>query len=460
MEKIMEINGIVNGFVWGPPMLTLLVGTGIWLTLYLGFPQLRYFGASMKEVLGKIRQKSSSEGSISSFAAMATALAATVGTGNIAGVATALHLGGPGALVWMLLSAFFGMTTKFCEVTLAVHYREKDEQGNFRGGTMYILEKALNMKWLAMIFALFAFLASFGIGNMVQANSTAEGMAMAFGVPHMYTAVALAIIVGLVVWGGLTRIATVTVYLVPFMAVFYIVGALIVLMNNASEIPHAISLAMQGAFGDPQAIPGAFAGWAVKEGVKRGIARGVFSNEAGLGSAPMVHSAARVDHPVRQGFYGIFEVFIDTFIICTLTATTIMTSGVLLGEPTLTGAQLSLAAFQSSLGAPGTMILSLGLSLFALSTILGWYWYGETALVYLFGSSKMVIMPFKVLWIVLILFGAWGGGTLLNSLWDLSDTLNGLMAAPNLIGLVLLSKELKRLVKDFDGKIKSGELLK
>lgn len=457
MEMIWKINGIVNSIVWGPWMLTLLVGTGVWLTFYLGFPQLRYFGLMFHEVIGKIRQKSEEEGRISSFAAMATALAATVGTGNIAGVATALHLGGPGALVWMLISAIFGMTTKFCEVTLAVRYREKDELGEYRGGTMYILENALGMKWLAVLFALFAFLASFGIGNMVQSNSTTEGIALAFGIPHIYTAVVLAVLVGLVIWGGITRIATVTVYLVPSMAIFYIIGALAVIFNHLDALPGAVSAAFQGAFGNPMAIPGALAGWAVKTAITRGIARGVFSNEAGLGSAPMVHCTARVDHPVRQGLYGLFEVFMDTIVICTLTATAILTTGVLTSEPSLTGAQLSLTAFSSTLGGAGSMILSLALSLFAFSTILGWYWYGETALVYLCKGSSM-IKPFKVVWIALVVLGGWGGAEILVNLWDLADTLNGLMAIPNLVGLLLLSRELKRLVVDFDGKIKSGEL--
>ncbi len=457
MDVLWKFNDFVNGIVWGPWMLTLLVGTGVWFTFVLGFPQVRYFGLMVREVVGKIRHKSEEDGSISSFAAMATALAATVGTGNIAGVATALHLGGPGALVWMLISAIFGMTTKFCEVTLAVRYREKDAMGQFRGGTMYILEKGLGMKWLAVIFALFAFLASFGIGNAVQANSTCEGISMAFGIPHIYTAVFLAVTVGLVIFGGLTRIATVTVLLVPFMAIFYIIGAFAVVFSHADAVPGAISMAMHGAFGDPQALPGALAGWAVKAAITRGIARGVFSNEAGLGSAPIVHCTAKVDHPVRQGLYGLFEVFTDTIVICTLTAMTILASGVLTSQAELTGSQLSLAAFSSTLGTLGTMILSVGLSLFALSTILGWYWYSETALVYLCKSHR-VILPLKVWWVVLIVLGGWGGAEVLNNLWSLSDTLNGLMAVPNLIGLLLLTKELKRLVKDFDCKLKSGEL--
>ena len=457
MDVLWKFNDFVNGIVWGPWMLTLLVGTGVWFTFVLGFPQVRYFGLMVREVVGKIRHKSEEDGSISSFAAMATALAATVGTGNIAGVATALHLGGPGALVWMLISAIFGMTTKFCEVTLAVRYREKDAMGQFRGGTMYILEKGLGMKWLAVIFALFAFLASFGIGNAVQANSTCEGISMAFGIPHIYTAVFLAVTVGLVIFGGLTRIATVTVLLVPFMAIFYIIGAFAVVFSHIDAVPGAISMALHGAFGDPQALPGALAGWAVKAAITRGIARGVFSNEAGLGSAPIVHCTAKVDHPVRQGLYGLFEVFTDTIVICTLTAMTILASGVLTSQAELTGSQLSLAAFSSTLGTLGTMILSVGLSLFALSTILGWYWYSETALVYLCKSHR-VILPLKVWWVVLIVLGGWGGAEVLNNLWSLSDTLNGLMAVPNLIGLLLLTKELKRLVKDFDCKLKSGEL--
>ena len=457
MEWFGKLNSFVNGIVWGPWMLALLVGTGIWLTIVLRFPQLRYFALMFREVLGNIRKKNEGAGTISSFAAMATALAATVGTGNIAGVATALHLGGPGALVWMMFSAIFGMTTKFSEVTLAVRYREEDGAGSYRGGTMYILEKALGMKWLAMIFAVFTILASFGIGNMVQSNSPAEGISMGFGVSHLVTGGVIAAIVGLVIWGGLTRIATVTVYLVPFMAVFYILGALAVVSAHFDAVPGAIANAFRGAFFDPMALPGALAGWSVKIAITRGISRGVFSNEAGLGSAPMVHCAARTDHPVRQGLYGLFEVFMDTIIICNLTALTILATGVLTGQPELTGAQLSLAAFSAVLGPSGIMILSVALALFALSTILGWYWYAETALVYITKSSAM-IKPFKIFWMVLIVFGAWGGSDFLANLWDLSDTLNGLMAIPNLIGLLLLTKELRFLVNDFDSKLKSGEL--
>lgn len=462
MQEVMRINGIINGIVWGPWMLALLVGTGVYLTIVLGVPQLRYFGLMFKEVFGNLGKKKEGEGAISSFAALSTALASTVGTGNIAGVATALHLGGPGALFWMLVSAVFGMTTKMAEVTLAVRFREKDELGNWRGGTMYILDKAAGQKWLAWLFALFGFLASFGIGCAVQANSTAEGFNLGFGIPNIYTGVAVAVLTALVIIGGLKRISEVTTYLVPFMAIFYIVGAILVVATHTEQIVPAFSNAVKYAFSDPMAMPGAIAGWAVKAAITRGIARGVFSNEAGLGSAPMVHATAVVDHPVRQGMYGLFEVFTDTIVICTLTALAILTSGVLTGNPELSGAKLSLSAFEAVLGGTGTMILSVGLALFAFSTILGWYWYSETCGTYIFGTK--VIPVLKILWIAFIVLGAAGGVFLgdgkafLDNLWDMADTLNGLMAIPNLVALLILSGELRKLVKDFDEKRRNGTL--
>ncbi len=477
METIMKYNDIINGFVWGPPMLCLFVGTGIYLTLLLGLPQVRYFGIMWKEIFGKKADKAKSgDKSISSFAAMATAMAATVGTGNIAGVATALHLGGPGALIWMLISALFGMCTKFSEVSLAVHFRERDAHGDWRGGTMYILEKGAGQKWLAILFALFAFLAAFGIGAAVQANSTAEALQSGFNIDPLHSGIALSVLTALVIIGGLQSLSTVTTLLVPFMAIFYIGGSLIVLVVNAAHLPGAIAAACKYAFSDPMALPGAIAGWSVKMAITKGIARGVFSNEAGLGSAPMVHATANVDHPVRQGMYGIFEVFVDTIVICSMTALVIMSTGALTGMPDaagvpqmagwsadLNGAKLSLFAFEAGLGAAGKYILSIGLALFAFTTILGWYWYAETAATYLFGVWFKPIM--KLSWIVLILIGAAGGqllgtdaGKFLSHLWDLSDTLNGLMAVPNLLGLLLLSGVLRKIVKDFDAKRKSGEL--
>ncbi len=457
MEAIMKFNSFVNGIVWGPWMLTLLVGTGIYLTILLGFPQIRYFGAMFKEVFGGLKRKGEGEGTITSFAALSTALASTIGTGNIAGVATALHLGGPGALFWMLVSAVFGMTTKFAEVTLAVHYREKDHAGNWRGGTMYILEKATGQKWLAWLFAFFTMFAAFGIGNAIQANSTAEGLNLGFGVPHLVTGIAMAVLTGLVIMGGLKRISEVTTYLVPFMAVFYIIGGIIVVVLHADLVPGALHDAVWFAFHDPHAAPGALAGWTIKQALTKGVARGVFSNEAGLGSAPMVHATAIVDHPVRQGMYGLFEVFTDTIVICTLTSLAIMTTGVLTSNGGLTGAQLTLSAFETVLGGTGVAILSVGLAMFAFSTILGWYWYGETGATYILGTK--VIPVYKILWVVVIVIGAYGGGgRFLAAIWDMSDTMNGLMAAPNLVALLWVSNELRKLVKDFDNKRRNGLL--
>jgi AGCS family alanine or glycine:cation symporter len=464
MEKIMELNGIVNSYVWGTPMLVFLVGTGVYLTILLGIPQFRYFKIVWKEVFGKKgAAEAAGDKSISSFAAMATAMAATVGTGNIAGVTTALHLGGPGALVWMLVSAAFGMCTKFGEVALAVHFRQKDEHGDWRGGTMYILEHGAGQKWLAVLFAIFAFLASFGIGAAVQANSTAEGLKMGFNVDPLYSGIALAVLVGLVIIGGLRSLSTVTTYLVPLMAVFYVIGSIIVLALNITAIPAAIASAFKYAVSDPMAMPGALAGWTIKEAITKGIARGVFSNEAGLGSAPMVHATANVDHPVRQGLYGIFEVFMDTIVICSMTALVVISTGTLTNQPDLTGAALSLMAFETGLGVVGKYILSVGLALFAFTTILGWYWYAETAATYLMGVWFKPLM--KVIWIVLILLGAAGGQILgtgaskfLVNLWDMADTLNGLMAIPNLIGLLLLSGVLRKVVSDFDAKRQKGEI--
>jgi AGCS family alanine or glycine:cation symporter len=396
----------------------------------------------------------------------------------------------------MLVSAFFGMCTKFGEVALAVHFRKKDEHEDWRGGTMYILEHGIGNKTLgkalAVLFAIFTVLASFGIGSAVQANSTAEGLQMGFGIAPLYSGIILAIFTGLVIIGGLKSLSTVTTYLVPFMAIFYVVGSLVVLLMNITQVPAAIELAVKFAFENPQAMPGGLAGWAVMVAVNKGIARGVFSNEAGLGSAPMVHATADVDHPVRQGLYGIFEVFMDTFIICSMTALVIISTGALTGDANLTsviagdtaavssetalagwtkdlsGAKLSLFAFEAGIGAVGKYILSLGLALFAFTTILGWYWYAETAMVYLFGVGSKPLM--KVIHILMVLVGACGAPILamtgagevgidfLNLLWDMADTLNGLMAIPNLIGILLLSGVLRKVVKDFDAKRKSGEL--
>jgi AGCS family alanine or glycine:cation symporter len=371
------------------------------------------------------------------------------------------------------------MCTKFSEVCLAVHFRQKDDHGDWRGGTMYILERGAGQKWLAILFAVFTFLAAFGIGSAVQANATAEGLAVAFDLDPLYSGIGMAVLVALVIVGGLSSLSTVTTYLVPFMAIFYVVGSLIVLATNISALPEALSAAFKYAFSDPMAMPGALAGWTVREAVTKGIARGVFSNEAGLGSAPMVHATANVDHPARQGLYGLFEVFVDTVVICSMTALVIISTNSLVA-PTLipgqelselaqtwtkdmSGAKLSLYAFEMGLGTIGKYVLSIGLSLFAFTTILGWYWYAETATTYLLGVWFKPFM--KIIHIALVFLGAAGSQLLgadsanfLNNLWDMADTLNGLMAIPNLIGLLLLSGVLRKIVTDFDSKRRNQEI--
>ncbi|MDR3354839.1 MAG: sodium:alanine symporter family protein [Synergistaceae bacterium] len=465
METVVRFNSIINEFVWGPLLVCFFVGAGLYLSVLLGFPQLRYFRMAFWSVLHGARghHRGAYDRSISSFAAMTTALAATIGTGNIAGVATAIHLGGPGAIIWMLFSAFFGMCTKFSEVALAVHFRKKDDHGDWRGGTMYILEHGAGSKWLAFLFAVFTVISALGSGAAVQSNSVAEGLRIGFNLPRVYCGTILSILTGLVIIGGIKSLSAVATYLVPFMAVFYVGSSLAVIAYNITSIPGAIAVAVERALYDPMAVPGAIAGWSVKQAISKGIARGVFSNEAGLGSAPMVHSTADVDHPVRQGLYGIFEVFVDTFVICTVTALMILCTGSLTGHPDLTGSQLALMAFESCMGPMGKYILSILITLFAYSTILGWYWYAETSMTYLFGIWCKPV--FKLSWIAMIVIGSSGGdlfGTSANDfldiLWSMSDTLNGLMAIPNIIGLLMLSKILRELVNEFDEKRKNGEL--
>lgn len=467
MEIIMQINAVVNNFVWGPPGLTLLVGTGVYLTFLLGLPQLRYFFPALVEVFSFRGKSAEDNQSITPFAAMVTAMAATVGTGNVAGVATALHLAGPGALVWMLISAFFGMCTKFAEVTLASHYRKKDAHGDWRGGPMYVLEYGLGGwggvwkhigKLLAVLFALLTFLASFGIGAAVQANSAAEALFMGWNLDHLYSGVILAALVGAVIIGGFTSLSRVTMLVVPFMIVFYLVSVGIIFLNCSAQMPAVIAEAFRMAFygPDPAVVTGGVAGWAVMETVQRGIARGVFSNEAGMGSAPMAHATADNPLPVQQGFYGIFEVFLDTFVICTVTGLVILVTGTMSYTPELSGAQLALQAFELALGTAGKYILAFALMLFAFTTILGWYWYAETAMTYLFGVRFKSIL--KLILLAMIFIGASGaqlfdasGNEFMNDIWSISDTLNGLISVPNLIGLLLLSFTLKKLVKDYDG---------
>jgi AGCS family alanine or glycine:cation symporter len=452
LETLMNINSAVNGIVWGPLIIILIIGTGTYLSIMTGFFSITKIGYILKNTLLKMFAKDDKgEGEVTAFQAVATALAATVGTGNIAGVATAIALGGPGAVFWMWLAAIMGMTTKFAEVVLAVNYREKTEDGRFVGGPMYYITNGLgkNWKWLAVIFATFGTLASFGIGCMVQSNSVALSAESTFGIPVLVTGIALAILTAVVIVGGIKRIGAFTEKLVPFMAALYIIGGLWLIIANAGKLPHAFSLIFGNAFTGTAAV-GGFAGTVMMQAIRFGVARGIFTNEAGLGSAPIAHAAATTDHPVRQGLWGVFEVFMDTIIICSITALAILVTGV--WESGESGAVLSAMAFDVGLPGIGKYIVSVGLILFAYSTILGWEYYGERCLEYLAGTKP--IMAYRLIWVVAVVVGAIGG---LGFMWDLADTLNGLMAFPNLIGVLMLSPVVFRLTKEFFAKEKKAD---
>jgi AGCS family alanine or glycine:cation symporter len=442
-EQIAAWNSWLNGYVWGLPMIILLIGTGLLLTILTGAAQFRYLPFALKEVLGKLFQKSAAEqGNVSPFQAVATALASTVGVGNIAGVATAISIGGPGALFWLWVSGALGMCTKYSEIVIALHYREKDADGVMRGGAMYILKNGLGLPWLGAVFAGLVSLAAFGIGNMVQSNSVAHSLEDSFGVDPMLTGIVMVIVTAVVIIGGIKRIGEVTEVLVPFMALFYLGGGIVILLRFASELPNALQLVVSGAFSGTAAT-GGFVGAGMMAALRVGVARGLFSNEAGLGSAPMVHAAARTDHPVRQGLYGIFEVFVDTILVCTVTGLAIVATGVWnSGE---TGAALAGAAFSTGLpGTWGNIVVTVSLVLFAYSTVVGWSYYGETGIVYLFGPRA--VMPYRFLWLVFIYLGAVGS---LSLVWGIADTLNGLMAAPNLIAVLASIPVLLRLQREF-----------
>ena len=443
LETIEQSNTWLNGYVWGTPMLILLMGTGAVLTVLTRAVQFRYLGFALKEVLGKLTQRTTGTGDVSPFQAVSTALASTVGTGNIAGVATALTLGGPGALFWLWLSGLLGMCTKFAEIVIALHYREPDATGTMRGGAMYTLRKGLKVPWLGGIFALLTSMAAFGIGNMVQANSVADSLRSSFGVDERITGIVLMTLTGAVILGGIKRIGQVTQVLVPFMSLLYLGGGLVILLLHYADLPSAVALVFESAF-NGAAATGGFAGATVRAGMRAGIARGLFSNEAGLGSAPMVHAAAKTDHPVRQGLYGIFEVFVDTVLVCTITGLAILVTDTWQIEG-LTGAALSGEAFRSGLpGIFGNIIVTSSIMLFAFSTVIGWSYYGETGIVYLFGTK--VALPYRILWLVFIYLGATGS---LELIWSVADTLNGLMAIPNLVSVLFSIPLLLRLKKEF-----------
>ncbi|WP_031433993.1 alanine/glycine:cation symporter family protein [Methylomarinum vadi] len=431
----------LSAIVWGPVMLALLLGIGIFLTVgFRAFPWL--FVPRALVILWRSR-KLHQNGDITPFQALMTALSATIGTGNIAGVATAIVMGGPGAVFWMWLTALFGMATKYAEAVLAVKYREIDELGQHVGGPMYYINNGLgkNWRWLAWLFALFGMLAAFGIGNMVQANSVADALDTQLQIPATLSGAVITLLAAGVIVGGIKRIADVAAMLVPLMALSYIAASLYVIGGNIELVPGAFRLIVESAFSGTAAF-GGFAGAGVWAAIRFGVARGIFSNEAGLGSAPIAHAAAQTKDPVQQGMVAMLGTLIDTLLVCSMTALVIVISGVWLdGE---NGAALSTLAFDRSLPGWGGYIVVCGLSVFAFTTLLGWSYYGERCAEYLFGVK--IIWPYRLLWLVAIPFGALGK---LTMIWLLADVLNGLMALPNLLALALLSPVLFRLTRDY-----------
>lgn len=442
MDAAVTILNQISGFLWGWPALILIAGTGVYLTLVLRFLPIRQLGFGFKQMFGP----QTGVGTIGASAALATSLSATIGTGNIVGVATAIHSGGPGALVWMWLIALVGMATKYSEAVLAVHYREKDHRGQYVGGPMYYIRNGLgkNWGWMAIAFAFFGMFAGFGIGNTVQANSVAHGLNDSFGLPTWVTGVTLAVLVGLVVLGGVKRIAHVATVVVPFMALAYLLAGLVVLVDHASAIPGALALCFESAF-TGTAAAGGFAGALVKEAIRFGVARGIFSNEAGLGSAPIAHASANTDHPARQGSIAMLGTFIDTIIVCSITGLAIVSTGVWTSGAE--GAPLSSMAFAATFGEFGNIIVVCGLAIFAFTTLLGWSLYSERCTQFLFGEKAVI--PFRVVWVIAIPVGAYVS---LDFVWAMADIMNILMAIPNLVALLLLSPIVVMLSQEFFAK--------
>ena len=440
MQSILEK---ISGVIWGEfVLIPLLALVGIYLTLGLrAMPWLYIPKAFM--YLWQGRKEDKNEGEISPFQALMTALSATIGTGNIAGVATAIYFGGPGAVFWMWIVALFGMATKYAEAVLAVKYRETDSLGLHVGGPMYYIRNGLGSKWnwLGISFALFGMCAAFGIGNMVQSNSVADVLESTFDIPTWITGLLLATLAGAVILGGIKRIGEVASKLVPFMAISYVLGALLIIFLNIEHLPKALALILTDAF-TGTAATGGFIGATLKEAITLGVARGIFSNEAGLGSAPIAHAAARTNDPVRQGMIAMLGTFIDTLVICTMTALVIIMTGA--WDSGIKGADMTSSAFDIGLNGFGSYIVSIGLAVFAFTTILGWSYYGERCAEYLFGVK--IITPYRLLWIIAILIGTL---VKLKLVWTFADVFNGLMAIPNLIAIMLLSPVIFSVTREY-----------
>ena len=434
MDALKNFFDTLGGWVWGPAMLVLLVGTGVWLTLMLRGLQFSMLWFALKQAFkphGKKEDGSDHEGDISHFGALMTALSATIGTGNIAGVATAVVLGGPGAVFWMWITAIFGMATKYGEGVLAVKYRVVNKKGEMSGGPMYYIERGLNMKWMALLFALFGTIASFGIGSSVQSNSVAMSIKSSFNIDPWITGVILTVLTGIVILGGIKSIAKAASIIVPFMAIFYVLGGLVIIVLHIDMLWPAVDKILTEAF-NFSAAAGGMAGAAIRYGV----ARGVFSNEAGMGSAPIAAAAAKTDHPVRQGLVSMTGTFLDTIIVCSITGI-VLVMGILSNQSPAgeTGAALTTHTFNNMLPGPGGWIVTFGLIFFAYSTILGWCYYGEKCAAYVFGDG--FVPAYRVIYVITVMLGTVAS---LDLVWSAADTFNGLMAIPNLIALLLLSK--------------------
>ena len=446
MALFEEFNHRLQGIVWGPFMLIFMTAIGVFYLFRTGFLPLRkgreVFRATFGELFGKKGKQNSSK--ISPFEATSTALAGTLGTGNIVGIATALTAGGPGAVFWMWVSAFFGMATKYAEIVLAVHFREKKQNEETVGGPMYYIEKGLGQKWLAVLFAVFCALAAFGIGNATQVNAIAQSVHSTFGVAPLITGIVAAVLAGFVILGGMKRISAITSALIPVLAAGYLIGALAAIALHWKAIPGAFAMIFEEAFSLSSA-GGGILGYLSMEAVRFGFSRGIFSNEAGLGSAPIAHAAADTDSPAKQGMWGIFEVFFDTIVMCTITALVILTSGAF--GSGLDGADLTASAFSQSFGGFSDFFLSVSIALFAFATLVGWFYYGEKSVEYL-TKSRNIQLCYRCAYILVIVFSS---VMQLQTVWNISDTLNGLMAVPNLIALLGLSGVVSEETRTFFG---------
>ena len=457
LETITAVNQAVNSFIWGIPAMVCIIGVGLLLSVRTGFLQLRKFPYAIKTTIGRIfRKKDASDGAMTPFQAVCTALAATVGTGNIAGVAGAIAIGGPGAVFWMWCSALLGMCTKFSEVTLAVHFRERNKNGELVGGPMYYIKNGLGSRWqfLAVLYSLFGVLTVFGTGNATQVNTIVtaiDSALLAYGsslnsilpTVNLVVGVVVAMMVAMVLLGGVKRIGSVTEKLVPFMALFYVVLALGVVVINYRRFPAVLASIVGGAF-DPQAFTGGAIG-SIFLSMQKGVSRGIFSNEAGLGTGSIAHACADTRKPVKQGMFGIFEVFADTIVICTLTAMVILCSGVPVGYGSAAGAELTISGFTATYGGWSSIFTAVALCCFAFSTIIGWGLYGSRCIEFLFHTDK-VVGPFLVVYSFVSILGATVD---LGLLWSIADTFNGLMSIPNLMALLLLSGTVAKLTKEF-----------